>query len=163
MEKSVKSSRHLGYGRVLIRTEDPKPRLSWCQSGAVCAGTGSRVFDAKAAQLATIGEKPRMRSGKISQNLRCLMSRVEFAKQFFKGDSMNYDLLRYIDGLRPGCKTRCKQRPGPGRGFIDQRYGILRYFVECCFPPKWAIAKPAPPITTYLSVGRERGEAIFWG
>lgn len=168
MEKSEKIKAVIwDMGGVLIRTEDPKPRAQLAASlGLSVRELAARVFDCEAAQLATIGKKTADAIwDDIRRDLKMSDEEVlEFQKQFFKGDSVDYDLLRYIDGLRPGCKTALLSNAWTGaREFIDQRYGILRYFDETLFSAEVAIAKPDPTIYNLMleRLGVSAGEAIF--
>ena len=95
-------------GGVLLRTEDPTPRVALAERvGVTRAELEKMVFDHPAAQLAERGAISTEAAWlAVAQSMNLPVEEIPaFRKQFFGGDRVDFSLIAFIQELRPRCTT----------------------------------------------------------
>lgn len=109
-------------GGVLVRTDHPEPRLALAQKlGMDRAALEDLVFESESAAHAAYGKIP------VEEHWETLRLRLglpegamdEFQAGFFGGDILDWKLIDYLRGLRPGRRT----------ALLSNAFSSLRHFV----------------------------------
>lgn len=155
-------------GGVLLRTVDSAPREALCQRyGFDQKRLFDVVFISESSQKAEIGEKPDHEHWDWALNELGIPQdeRKTFIEQFWAGDRMDYDLLDFINSLRPAIRTGLLSNAWLNtRDNVTRHWGSLdRYFDVVIFSAEAGVRKPAPEFFHWLlqRLGAAPEEAIF--
>lgn len=155
-------------GGVLLRTVDPSPREAL---GKRYGFDQKRLFDvvftSESSKMAEVGQKPDGEHWTWALDELGIPNeeRKAFIEQFWSGDRMDYDLLNFINGLRPAVRTGLLSNAWLNtRDNITRHWGSLEsYFDVVIFSAEAGVRKPAPEFFHWL-LGRLQArpdEAIF--
>jgi epoxide hydrolase-like predicted phosphatase len=155
-------------GGVLLRTIDPSPREALGQRyGFTLRQLFEIVFGSESSQQAERGEKTEAEhwSWALDQLGVAQEDRESFIHQWWAGDRMDYDLLQFIDRLRPAVRTGLLSNAWMDtRANITEHWGSLDpYFDVVIFSAEAGMRKPAPEFFHWLleKLGARSEEAIF--
>lgn len=155
-------------GGVLLRTIDPSPREALGQRyGFTLRQLFEIVFGSESSQQAERGEKTEAEhwSWALDQLGVAQEDRESFIHQWWAGDRMDYDLLQFIDRLRPAVRTGLLSNAWiDTRANITEHWGSLDpYFDVVIFSAEAGMRKPAPEFFHWLleKLGARSEEAIF--
>lgn len=155
-------------GGVLLRTEDQAPRRKWeTKLGLPPGGLAEAVFACETARQATVGlatmaDVWRSVAGRFQLDSAGLR---DLQRDFWAGDRLDGDLIQFLAGLRPGCKTALVSNAWKGlRAFYTQWFGLDDSVADVMiFSGEVGVAKPDLRIYQ-LAAGRlgvEAGESVF--
>jgi len=155
-------------GGVLLRTIDPAPREELGQRyGLTLKELFQFIFASESSQQAERGEKT------DSDHWHWALDQIgvapedhaAFIRQWWAGDRMDYELLRFIGELRPEYRTGLLSNAWLGtRDNITRHWGSLDpYFDEVVFSAEIKLRKPEPAIFDHILnlLGARPDEAIF--
>ncbi len=155
-------------GGVLLRTIDQGPREAL---GARYGFDTQRLFDvvltSESSKQAEVGLKPDKVHWEWALDELGIPQeeRVEFIKEFWAGDRMDYELLDFIQSLRPAIRTGLLSNAWPNtRSNITRHWGALEpYFDVTIFSAELGMRKPAPEFFHWLleRLDVRPDEAIF--
>lgn len=155
-------------GGVLLRTFDQGPREALAQRyGMDVQHLFDVVFTSESSKQAEIGLKPDKVHWEWALDELGIPQeeRPAFIQQFWAGDRMDYDLLDFIQSLRPSVRTGLLSNAWLGtRTNITRRWGALEpYFDVAIFSAELGMRKPAPEFFHWLleRLDAQPGEAIF--
>ena len=155
-------------GGVLLRTVDPAPREALAQRyGVTLRQLFDIIFASGSSQQAERGEKtePEHWNWALDQLGVALEDRENFINQWWAGDRMDYDLLQFINSLRPAVRTGLLSNAWMDtRANITEHWGSLDpYFDVVIFSAEAGMRKPAPEFFHWLleKLGARPEEAIF--
>jgi FMN phosphatase YigB (HAD superfamily) len=142
-------------GGVLLRTIDPGPREDLCRRyGFDMQRLVEVVFASESSQQAEIGLKSDAAHWEWAFTELGIppAERPAFLKQFWAGDRMDYDLLNFINSLRPAVRTGLLSNAWPDtRENITRHWGSLDpYFDVVIFSAEAGMRKPAPEFFFWL-------------
>jgi HAD superfamily hydrolase (TIGR01509 family) len=155
-------------GGVLLRTFDQGPREALAQRYGVDVNhLFDVVFTSESSKQAEIGLKP----DKVHWQWALdelgipLDERSAFIQQFWAGDRMDYELLNFIQSLRPAIRTGLLSNAWLNtRDNVTRRWGALEpYFDVTIFSAELGMRKPAPEFFHWLlqRLDAQPEEAIF--
>ena len=155
------------FGGVILRTEDPTPRLQLAASlGLTVEEIYHLVFNSPSARLAATGKVTAAEHMESVRNALGI-SPDEFPvviASFWKGDRVDQDLVEYIRELRASKKAALLSNAWDDlRSVLENHWGIINIFDELIISAEIGIAKPDPRIYQ-IAVGRLGvlpGEAVF--
>ncbi|GAB4396130.1 MAG: hypothetical protein OHK0052_16980 [Anaerolineales bacterium] len=137
-------------GGVLLRTEDPTPRQQLAQRfGMSARELEMLVFNSPTGKQAQAGKIALHDHWQITlQQLGLPLSeQPAFEQAFFAGDRLDTNLLNFIAGLRPRCKTGIISNAFIStRPLIDGEWGFNAIFDNITLSAEIGIMKPAPEI-----------------
>ena len=114
-------------GGVLLRTFDPAPREALAQRyGVTLRRLFDIIFTSESSQQAERGEKSDADhwNWALDQLQVAPEDRADFIRQWWAGDRMDYDLLEFINNLRPAVRTGLLSNAWPGtRANITKHWG----------------------------------------
>ncbi|HWR66618.1 MAG TPA: HAD family phosphatase [Bellilinea sp.] len=155
-------------GGVLLRTIDQGPREAL---GARYGFDTQRLFDvvltSESSKQAEVGLKPDKVHWEWALDELGIPQeeRAEFIKEFWAGDRMDYELLDFIQSLRPAIRTGLLSNAWPNtRSNITRHWGALEpYFDVTIFSAELGMRKPAPEFFHWLleRLDVRPDEAIF--
>lgn len=155
-------------GGVLLRTIDPGPREAL---GARYGFDTRRLFDvvftSESSKQAEVGLKPDKIHWEWALDELGIPQeeRADFIKEFWAGDYMDYELLNFIQSLRPAIRTGLLSNAWLNtRSNVTRRWGALEpYFDVTIFSAELGMRKPAPEFFHWLleRLDVQPGEAIF--
>lgn len=155
-------------GGVLLRTMDSGPREALGQRyGFTMKEMFHIIFASESSQQAERGDKTDLEhwSWALDQLGVEAEDREDFIKKWWSGDRMDYDLLEFINGLRPRLRTGLLSNAWLGtRGNIDKHWGGLdQYFDIVVFSAEVGMRKPGQEIFNLLleRLDAKPEEAIF--
>ena len=153
-------------GGVLLRTFDQGPREALAQRYGVDVNhLFNVVFTSESSKQAEIGLKPdKVHWQWALDELRIPQDeRPAFIQQFWAGDRMDYDLLNFIQSLRPAIRTGLLSNAWLGtRDNVTRHWGALEpYFDVTIFSAELGMRKPAPEFFHWLlaASGRSAGRS----
>jgi epoxide hydrolase-like predicted phosphatase len=142
-------------GGVILKTEDHSIRGKWAQKFGMDEKQLSRlVFDNEAAKRATLGL---ISDDELWTEIYAMLKITPdegaiFRKEFFSGDQMDTELIRYIDALRPLRRTGLLSNAWlSARNNISSRFPQWNVFDEVIFSAEIHLAKPDPKIFDYAT------------
>jgi epoxide hydrolase-like predicted phosphatase len=155
------------FGGVLLRTEDRTGREKWQKR----LGMGERelcqaVFETDISARASIGQVPEAevwRHLAVTLNLNADQVR-EFQHDFWAGDRLDLELVRFLHSLRPRYKTAILSNAWSGlREVITQRFHLDDVVDTIVISAEEGIAKPDPRIyrISAARLGVRTEEAVF--
>jgi glucose-1-phosphatase len=154
-------------GGVILRTEDPLPRVRLAERlGVTRDDLERRVFTSEAARLAEVGKIP---EEEVWEYLRSYFrleptDMAEVVEQFWGGDRFDADLINYIESLKAGYKIGLLSNAWSGaRESVSKRFKFLHIFDEVIFSAEVKLAKPDANIYTLMvnRLGVNPQQAIF--
>lgn len=155
-------------GGVLLRTVDQGPREAL---GARYGFDTKRLFDvvftSESSRQAEVGQKPDEVHWKWALDELGIPQeeRADFIKQFWAGDRMDYELLDFIQSLRPAIRTGLLSNAWLNtRSNITRHWGALEPFFDVTiFSAELGMRKPAPEFFHWLleRLNAQPGEAVF--
>ena len=155
-------------GGVLLRTFDSAPREALAQRyGVTLRQLFDIIFISESSQQAERGEKSDADhwTWALNQLRVAPEDRADFIRQWWAGDRMDYDLLEFINNLRPDVRTGLLSNAWLGtRANITKHWGSLDpYFDVVIFSAETGMRKPAPELFRWLleKLGANPEEAIF--
>lgn len=155
-------------GGVLLRTYDPGPREALGQQyGFSMKEMFQIIFASDSSQQAERGEKTDLEhwSWALDQLGVAAEDREDFTKKWWSGDRMDYELLEFINGLRPAFRTGVLSNAWLGtRANIDKHWGGLdQYFDVVVYSAEVGLRKPDPKIFHLLlnKLDAQPEETIF--
>jgi epoxide hydrolase-like predicted phosphatase len=133
-------------GGVLIRSETESGRRAWEQRlGLAEGGLADIVFGSPMSQMATLGQTTddavwrdvAIRFGLDADGLR------ELQRDFWSGDRLDDELVRYLGSLRPRYKTALLSNAWPGaRKALTEKWGLTEALDEMVISAEEGVAKP---------------------
>ncbi len=155
-------------GGVLLRTFDPTPRETLAQRyGVTLRQLFDIIFTSESSQQAERGEKSDADhwTWALDQLGVSPEDRADFIRQWWAGDRMDYDLLEFINNLRPAVRTGLLSNAWLGtRANITKHWGSLEpYFDVVIFSAEAGMRKPTPEFFHWLleKLGATPEESIF--
>jgi HAD superfamily hydrolase (TIGR01549 family) len=155
------------FGGVLIRMVDDRPRLELASRlGVPLSHLDNLVFFSETAQKASMGEIPVTKHWQaVGQALGILPEDMPgFLDKYWSADDVNWELLDYIRGLRPGYKVGLLSNAWDDlRQTMHQRWNMDGLFDSLIISAEVKLAKPDPRIF-HLALDRlhvQPGEAVF--
>lgn len=154
-------------GGVILRTEDRRPRAAWEERLDLAPGDLDHlVFMGEASQKATLGEgSAREVWSELAERFDLSAEeRAQIEQDFWSGDRVDRDLLRFIRELRPKYKTALLSNAWPNvRPLIENKWGIADAFDEIVISAEAGLAKPDPRIyrLTLSRLGVNPDEGVF--
>lgn len=142
-------------GGVLLRTYDSGPReVLGQQYGFSMKEMVHIIFASESSQQAERGDKTDLEhwSWALDQLGVAAEDREGFIKKWWSGDRMDYELLEFINGLRPALRTGVLSNAWLGtRTNIDKHWGGLdQYFDVVVYSAEVGLRKPDPQIFSLL-------------
>lgn len=142
-------------GGVLLRTYDSGPReVLGQQYGFSMKEMFHIIFASESSQQAERGDKTDLEhwSWALDQLGVAAEDREDFIKKWWSGDRMDYELLEFINGLRPALRTGVLSNAWLGtRTNIDKHWGGLdKYFDVVVYSAEVGLRKPDPQIFSLL-------------
>ncbi len=121
-------------GGVLLRTEDQEPRRKWERKlGLPARGLAEAVFNCETARLATAGKATQQDVWRaVAERFRLDDAKLrDLQRDFWAGDRLDDQLLRYLVDLRPRYKTGILSNAWPGiRALYAQWFGLTDDLVD---------------------------------
>lgn len=155
-------------GGVLLRTYDPGPREALGQQyGFSMKEMFQIIFASESSQQAERGDKTDLEhwSWALDQLGVAAEDREDFTKKWWSGDQMDYELLEFINDLRPAFRTGVLSNAWLGtRANIDKHWGGLdQYFDVVVYSAEVGLRKPDPKIFHLLlnKLDAQPEETIF--
>lgn len=155
-------------GGVLLRTFDLAPREALGQRyGVTLQQLFEIIFASESSQQAERGEKSDADHWTWALDQLGVLpeDRADFIRQWWAGDQMDYDLLEFINSLRPAVRTGLLSNAWLGtRANITKHWGSLEpYFDVVIFSAEAGMRKPAPEFFHWLleKLGAKPEETIF--
>lgn len=154
-------------GGVLLRTVDRQRRDEWERQLGLAAGELERmVFENRTAQLAAVGKADEAQIWRdLAGALRLTdPERDRLAAEFFAGDRVDQELVRYIRSLRPRMKTGMISNAWPEiRRYLVHEWRIADAFDDLVLSAEVGLAKPDPAIyrLALSRLGVEAQQAVF--
>ena len=154
-------------GGVIVRTEDRTRRAAWeARLGLAPGELDQIVFAGEMGRQAAVGK-----AGAddvwtwVGERLGLdLEQRVELRRDFWRGEHLDLDLVRYIRGLRPNYRTGLISNAWPEiRKDIEVEWRIADAFDTLIISAEVGLAKPDPRIYRLALEGLEveAAQAIF--
>ena len=141
-------------GGVLLRTEDPIPRLKLAERlGITAEELYTTVFMSETAEFAMIGKiKEDLHWDFIRRKFDLSATQLEeFQSVFWSGDRVDEKLVDYINSLRPGVQTALLSNAwSEARNIITSRFRMLHAFDVIVFSAEIGLAKPDRRIFHYV-------------
>ena len=155
-------------GGVLLRTIDQGPREALgVRYGFDTQRLFDVVFTSESSKQAEVGLKPDKIHWEWALDELGIPQeeRAEFIKEFWAGDRMDYELLDFIQSLRPAIRTGLLSNAWLNtRSNVTRRWGALEpYFDVTIFSAELGLRKPAPEFFHWLlqRLDVQPEEAIF--
>ncbi len=121
-------------GGVLLRTEDQEPRRKWERRlGLPARGLADAVFNCETARLASVGQATQQDVWRaVAERFRLDDAKLrDLQRDFWAGDRLDEQLLRYLIDLRPRYKTGVLSNAWPGlRALYAQWFGLTDDLVD---------------------------------
>jgi epoxide hydrolase-like predicted phosphatase len=154
-------------GGVIVRTEDQAPRRQLAERfGLSSIELESLVFQGElnfAAQLGQVSAARQWES--VCQALKWPLAEVASLRQaFFAGDRLDGDLVAFIRGLRPRCRTALLSNAFDDlRALLEGPWALADAFDEIVISAEVGLMKPDPRIyrLALARLGVEPAEAVF--
>lgn len=154
-------------GGVILRTEDAAPRIALAEKFALTRQELEKaVFDNPSSFQATLGlitEKEHwievFKQLPVPQE-----EQSAFINAFWSGDRMDWELLHFIDSLRPEIRTGLLSNAwSEARASISKRFSGLEVFDVTLFSAEIGLAKPDEAIYRWAvkQLGVDLDETIF--
>jgi putative hydrolase of the HAD superfamily len=145
------------FGDVLFRTEDPSGHRKWEQRlGLPEGGLTSIVFESEVANRSMVGEAT---EADVWEHVAATFDLNdehlrELWRDFWSGDRVDAELVRFLGGLRPRYKTAILSNAWPGaREVFTQVLGLGDVVDEMIISAEEGVAKPDARIY-HIAVGR---------
>lgn len=155
-------------GGVLLRTIDQGPREALgARYGFDVNHLFDVVFTSESSKQAEVGLKPDKIHWEWALDELGIPQeeRADFIKEFWAGDRMDYELLDFIQSLRPAIRTGLLSNAWLNtRSNVTRRWGALEpYFDVTIFSAELGMRKPAPEFFHWLleRLAVRPEEAIF--
>jgi epoxide hydrolase-like predicted phosphatase len=155
------------FGGVLLRTFDYAGRRKWeARLGLTQGGLEQIVFDSDVATQAMLGDVPESAVwDNAASQLGIELEDLEQLKvDFWAGDLLDEELVRFLSGLRPQCRTAILSNAWSGaRDVFSGRLGLDRAVDTMIISAEERLAKPDGRIY-YLAaerLGIRPAEAVF--
>ena len=155
------------FGDVLFRTEDPGGRRRWEKHLELPSGDLARlVFESEVGGQSMVG---RAREADVWQHVADTFSLDDetlgqIMLDFWSGDQLDTELVGFVRGLRPRCRTAILSDAWPGvRDVFTQVFGLDAVVDEIIISAEEGIAKPDPRIFHIAAerLGVRPQEAVF--
>ena len=154
-------------GGVLLRTENPQPRLDLAKRYGLSRNDLEKlVFASDTSLQAEVGTvSPQAVWNHVQKTLRIAEDEISvFQDAFWAGDRLDEDLLRFVNSLRGSYRTVLLSNAWSDmRKNIAQRFGKLDAFEMQIFSAEVGVRKPAPEIFQLVLdlLGADPEEAVF--
>ena len=154
-------------GGVLIRTHDLSYRRKWeTRLGLELGGTARLIFDSDLGRKAQLGQVTSEEVwGWAGAHLGLSADDLTaFERDFWAGDRLDHDLVRYIQGLHTRYRTALLSNGWDRDGRVmAERLGLADCFDVCVVSAEVGVAKPDPRIyhITLERLGVSPSEAVF--
>ena len=155
-------------GGVLLRTADAAPRQALAQRyGFSVEQMLQIIFASESSHRAERNEKSDTAhwDWALDQLRVPQPERQDFIRQWWAGDRMDYDLLAFINSLRPGLRTGLLSNAWPATRQNIQRHwgGLEQYFDVVVFSAEVGMRKPEPAFYQWMleQLGVIPQETIF--
>jgi glucose-1-phosphatase len=157
---------YFDLGGVIVRTDDQRPRTALAvKYGMTYAQMDSFVFGSETAKQASLGLIPESAHwDDVTRRLNATPAETAAIREaFFAGDSIDRDLLAFIDAQRPALKTGVISNAWDGLRAYMTRENFIAPFDTIVISAEEGIAKPAPRIYQIAleRLGVQAPEAIF--
>jgi glucose-1-phosphatase len=137
-------------GGVLLRTEDPVPRTRLAEKmGLTRRALEKLVFASETSRLAEAGKIPEEKHHQyVTDKLGIPFDQwSDFILEFFLGDRINDDLLKYMGSLKPNYRLGLLSNAWlSARDFVTDHYQLLDVFDQTIFSAEVSMRKPEPDI-----------------
>jgi len=121
-------------GGVLLRTEDQEPRRKWERRlGLPARGLADAVFNCETALLASVGKATQQDVWRaVAERFRLDDAKLrDLQRDFWAGDRLDDELVRFLAGLRPRYKTGILSNAWLGiRALYAQWFGLTDDLVD---------------------------------
>ncbi|MEN6393072.1 MAG: HAD family phosphatase [Anaerolineaceae bacterium] len=167
------------FGGVIMRTEDRNPRLALAAKYNVPIEVIEElVFRGSSAKMAELGNISAYQHWKVvAQVLGAHEEEIPtIRQQFFSGDRLNWDLIKYIQKLRQNYRTALLSNafddlraeltgvsPAPSAYSLSALDHFLDYFDEVIISAEIGLSKPGHQIYQYAAerLKLDIGECVF--
>jgi epoxide hydrolase-like predicted phosphatase len=154
-------------GGVLIRTQDQSSRRKWeTRLGLEPGGAARLIFESDLGRQAQVGRVTLQAVWAWAGEVLGLSADdlAAFERDFWAGDRLDGDLVRYIQGLRPHYRTAFLSNGWARNGrAMAEELGLADAFDVCVVSAEVGVAKPDPRIyhLTLERLGVLPAEAVF--
>jgi epoxide hydrolase-like predicted phosphatase len=155
------------FGGVLVRMEDLSGQRKWEKRLGLREGDlADAVFRSEVTDRSMIGEATEADVWNhvgASYGLND-QERDELRRDFWSGDQLDAELVRFLRGLRPRCKSAILSNAWPGsREIFNQKFGLGDVVNEMIISAEERVAKPDARIyqITLSRLGVQPEDAIF--
>ncbi len=155
------------FGGVLVRTEDRSGRRKWeARLGLPERGLEETVFNGEASQRASVGAAPESAVWQsVAERLGLNPAQLaELQRDFWSGDRLDEELVRFLRGLRPRWKTGLLSNAWIGaRAAFSGRFGLGDAVDAMIISAEVGVMKPAARIYHLAAeaLGVQPAEAVF--
>jgi epoxide hydrolase-like predicted phosphatase len=155
------------FGGVLVRTEDPAPRDRLAERLGFSSAELSRIiFEGESAILATVGQMTTAAHWEVVRQMLKLSAEElpNVPLEFWGGDQLDEDLIRFLRALRPRYKTALLSNAWDDlRLVIEERWKIADAFDEIFISAELGLAKPDPRLYQQVldRLAVQPAEAVF--
>ncbi len=141
------------FGGVLIRTEDYRGREKWeARLGLPPRGAEKLVFASEVSVQAQLGQADEAAVWRhVADTLGLGPAELEqFRADFWSGERLDEDLLRFLGDLRPRYRTAILSNAWPNARRLFERFGLDRVTNLMVISAEEGVAKPDPRIYQIL-------------
>jgi glucose-1-phosphatase len=154
-------------GGVLVRTEDPAPRIRLAgRLGISPEKLGRLVFESESAIRAALGEISTLEHWEaVRQELNLSPAEIPIVEmEFWEGDRLDDALVDALRSLRPRVKTALLSNAWDNlRHMLEEHWKIADAFDEIIISAELGLVKPDPRVyeLAYARLAVEPAEAVF--